>query len=64
MRVDDAGGDRHAMGLFNTTSSYHLAARKLQKLCLRGTHPDMPVRLLYFHTIDRLPLNLAIVGRG
>lgn len=41
-----------AMGLYNTACSYHLAARELEKLDLGGTHPAMPVRLLYFHTIE------------
>lgn len=40
------------MGLYNTACSYHLAARELEKLNLRGTHPSMPVQLLYFHTIE------------
>lgn len=40
------------MGFYNTACSYHLAARELEKLDLRGTHPTMPVRLLYFHTIE------------
>ncbi|MCK1754182.1 hypothetical protein IVA78_02900 [Bradyrhizobium sp. 137] len=41
-----------AMSLYNTACSYHLAARELEKLNLRGTHPSMPVQLLYFHTIE------------
>ncbi len=40
------------MGLYNTACSYHLAARELEKLNLRGTHPSMPVQLLSFHTIE------------
>jgi hypothetical protein len=40
------------MGLYNTACSYHLAARELGRLKLRGTHPGMPVQLLYFHTIE------------
>jgi hypothetical protein len=41
-----------AMGLYNTACSYHLAARELERLKLRWTHPSMPVELLYFHTIE------------
>jgi len=41
-----------AMGLYNTACSYYLAARELEKLGLRGTHPRMPVLLLCFHTIE------------
>jgi hypothetical protein len=41
-----------AMGLYNTACSYHLAARELEKIALRGTHPSMPVQLLYFHAIE------------
>jgi hypothetical protein len=41
-----------SMGLYNTACSYHLAARELERLDLRGTHPSMPVELLYFHTIE------------
>ncbi len=40
------------MGLYNTACSYHLAARKLEKLDLPGTHPSMPVELLALHTIE------------
>lgn len=40
------------IGFYNTACSYHLAARELEKLDLRGTHPQMPVLLLYFHSIE------------
>jgi len=40
------------MGLFNTACSYHVAARELDKLNLRTTHREMPVYLLYFHSIE------------
>jgi hypothetical protein len=57
------------MGLFHTACSYHLAARELEKLHLRSRFADMPVRLLYFHTIDlflksflRLTMSAAKLG--
>jgi hypothetical protein len=50
--IADEEGRTTPMGLYNTACSYHVAARELEKLKLRGTHPSMPVQLLYFHTIE------------
>ena len=40
------------IGLYNFACSYHQAARALEELKLRTTHPKSPVAFLYFHAIE------------
>jgi len=49
---DDAEDRTTQIGLYNQACSYHLAARTLKNLRLRGTHPTAPVAFLYFHAIE------------
>jgi hypothetical protein len=40
------------IGLFNFAESYWNAAAYLAKAKLKSTHPDSPVRFLYYHAIE------------
>jgi|SRR6185369_3805638 hypothetical protein len=42
----------NALGLFNTADSYWCAASVLSRANIKSTHPDYPVRFLYYHAIE------------
>ena len=51
MEADDE--DRtNPTGLFNTAVSYWKSAAALERAKVKATHPDSPIRLLYYHAIE------------
>jgi len=42
----------NSVGLFHTAESYWRSAVALREAKVRATHPDNPIRLLYYHAIE------------
>jgi hypothetical protein len=48
----DAEKRSDPLGFFNYAESYFAAAQALQKAKIKVTHPDEPVRFLYYHALE------------
>ncbi len=52
-----------SVGLFNFANSYFAAALALKDIRIAATHPETPLRFLYFHAVE-LFLKAYLRGKG
>jgi hypothetical protein len=50
--IADDNERTNSMGLFNTAHSYWKSATTLAKAKVKVTHPDDPIRFLYYHAVE------------